>query len=500
MIDINGHFGTRLNPEPDAPLDELVAQAKRHGIGTTLAYELNAVHLDPTSGNEVAIQAAATAGGAVLPLAVVLPNRTDLLSPDLAALVRRGVVGFRLGLESREWHHGGFPAAYRASAMRRLLAAVARTGLPLLAPIAGWGDATVAGEVTEGLGIPVILLGSHYVHTVDDIEALHRFPHLYLDASRLAQFGAIETVVREVGAERLLFGSDSPTRALASPLNAVAAAEITDDQKRAIFGGNAARLFGLPEPVFDVPRAILPTDAVDVHTHYAPFPWGVPQPADHELAPAFRRLGIAANVASPTRGIVADVIGGNQQGADAANRATGQLTYLAADPWDLDRTRSLIRRHGSVDGVVGVKVHAQLFRMPTHHPQLGDLFEMLADFGRPVKIHNDGEDWHEALLAIARSHPKLAIIIAHSGLGWPSLDAARIAVAAPNIHLELASSFALRPLVRDMIRITPREQLLYGTDAPLLNPAYINGTYVDGGIQIDDAAVFRDNAKRIFRL
>ena len=49
-----------------------------------------------------------------------------------------------------------------------------------------------------------------------------------------------------------------------------------------------------------------------------------------------------------------------------------------------------------------------------------------------------------------------------------------------------------------MIRITPREQILYGTDAPLLNPAYINGTYVDGGIAIDDAAVLRDNARRIF--
>ena len=500
MIDVNGHFGTRLNPEPDAPMADLLAQARKYGIATTLAYHLNAVHLDPTSGNELAIEGAAATDGAVLPVAVVNPNRTDLLSPDVDDLLRRGVVAFRLGLESREWHHGGFGAAYRSSAMRQLLRVVARTGRPLIAPIAGWGHATDAGEATAGLGIPVILTGSHYVHTVDDLAALQRFPHLYLDTSRLAQFGAIETVVREVGAERLLFGSESPTRSIASPVNAVAAAEITDDEQRAIFSGNVARLFGLPEPAFNLPRAILPMDAVDVHAHYGPLPWGVPQPGDLELAPAYRRLGISVNVASPTRAIVADVEAGNHQSVEATNPSTGQLTYLAVDPWDLDRTRSLIRRYGGVAGVIGVKVHAMLFKMPTHDPRMAALFDVLADHGRPVKIHNEGDDWAEALLAIAQSHPKLPIIVAHSGLFAPSLEGARIASAAPNIYLELASSFAVRPRVRELVRTTPREQILYGTDAPLLNPAFINGTYLDGGIAIDDAAVFRDNAKRIFRL
>ena len=500
VIDVNGQFGTRLNPEPDAPLADLVAQATRHGIRTTLAHHLNAVHLDPVSGNDLAFEGAATTNGAVLPIAVVAPIRTDLLSVDLDALLRRGAVGFRLGLESREWHHDGLAAAYRTSAMRTLLAAVARAGRPLIVPIAGWGQSTAAGEATAGLGIPVILVGSHYAYHVDDLEALRRFPHLHLDTSRLAQLLALETAVREVGAERLLFGSDSPTRSIASPLNAIATAEISDDDKRAILAGNAARLFGLPVPAFDLPRSVLPADAVDVHTHYGPLPWSVPQLGDRDLAPTLRRLGTTANVASPTRAIVADLETGNQQGADGADRAAGQLTYLAADPWDLDFTRAQIQRHGGTDGVVGVKVHALLFKMSTSDHRMADLFDVLADFGRPVKIHNEGADWADALLAIARSHPKLAIIVAHSGLGFPSLDAARIAAAAPNIYLELASSFAFRPWIREMVRITPREQLLYGTDAPLLNPAYIIGTYVDGGVAIDDAAVFRDNARRIFDL
>jgi predicted TIM-barrel fold metal-dependent hydrolase len=226
----------------------------------------------------------------------------------------------------------------------------------------------------------------------------------------------------------------------------------------------------------------------------------VPQPADSDLAPSFRRLGVAANVASPTRAIVADLAAGNAQGVASADPSRGQYTYLAVDPWDLDTTREQIRRYGNASGVVGIKVHALLFRMNTADPRMAALFDVLADYGKPVKIHNEGADWADELLAIARAHPRLPIIIAHAGLGFPSPDAGRIAAAAPNIYPELASSFAYRRWVRDLIACTPREQLLYGTDAPLLNPAYINGTFVDGGVDIDDAAVFREHARRIFGL
>jgi predicted TIM-barrel fold metal-dependent hydrolase len=500
VIDVNGHFGPRLNPDPDAPLDELRAQAARYGVGTTLAYHTTAVHLDPTSGNDAAIAAADASDGAIRPIAVVASYRSDLLDPPVHDLVRHGVVGFRLGVEAREWHHGGYDAAYRSSSMQTLLRAIARAGKPIIAPILGWGHAAAIGEATDGLGVPVLVSGSHYAWNADDLETLLRYSHLYLETSRLAHFRAIEDAVRIVGADRLVFGSDSPTRSLLSPINAVAAAEIPDDAKRAILGGNAARLFGLPAPTFDLPAPVLPTDAVDVHTHYGPMPWGVPQPADADLAPAFRRLGVAANIASPTRAIVSDLAAGNAQGVAAADPSRGQYTYLAADPWDLDLTRAQLRRHGDATGVVGVKVHALLHRMNTSDSRMAALFDVLADYGRPVKIHNEGADWADALLAIARAHPRLPIIIAHSGLGFPSPDAGRIAAAAPNIHPELASSFAFRPWVRDLIARTPREQLLYGTDGPLLNPAYINGTFVDGGVSIDDAAVFRENARRIFGL
>ena len=51
---------------------------------------------------------------------------------------------------------------------------------------------------------------------------------------------------------------------------------------------------------------------------------------------------------------------------------------------------------------------------------MADLFDLLADYGRPVKIHNEGDGWDVALLEIARAHPRLPIVVAHAGLGTPS--------------------------------------------------------------------------------
>ena len=507
VIDINAHFGPRLRPERDASLATLREQAARHGVERSLAYDLGALHADALGGNRRAIEAAADPANRLAAVAVLQANRLDLTTADFAPLVRQGVVAFRLALGSREWHIGTYSNGLRMSATRAVLQAAARTGLPILIPIAALGDATTAGEVTADLGVPVVLVDAHYVHFVDDVEALRRYPHLHIDTSRFANFMAIEQIVREVGHERLLLGSENPTRCLASPINAVLASEISDEAKRAILRDNALRLFNLPESAttattaaaepFALPAPTLPHDAFDVHCHYNPSPWPIPQLADDEVAPALARLGTTGNVASPTVALLSDVGAGNDQGAAAANPSTGQFTYFVADPWDLDATRSRLRAHGSAAGVIGVKVHAALHHLRTSDPRMADLFDLLAQHGRPVKIHNEGEDWHVGLEAIARRHTRLPIIVAHSGLGVPSLEGANLAASTDNVYLELGSSYAQLQVVRELVRITPRHKLLYGTDAPLLNPAFILGTYIDTGL-IDDQAVISHNARRIF--
>ena len=93
-------------------------------------------------------------------------------------------------------------------------------------------------------------------------------------------------------------------------------------------------------------------------------------------------------------------------------------------------------------------------------------------------------------------------MIAHGGLGYPMLEGARLTVEAENVYFEMCSSFA-QPLsaVREIVRTIPRHKFLFGTDAPLLDPGFVLGTYQDSQIpedQQDD--VYHGNAVRLYGL
>ncbi len=54
--------------------------------------------------------------------------------------------------------------------------------------------------------------------------------------------GFVDMTVRELGADRVIFGSHAPSRSLGTELSKVLAAQISDDDKRRIMGGNFRRL------------------------------------------------------------------------------------------------------------------------------------------------------------------------------------------------------------------------------------------------------------------
>ena len=127
------------------------------------------------------------------------------------------------------------------------------------------------------------------------------------------------------------------------------------------------------------------------------------------------------------------------------------------------------------------------------------LFSLLAAYGKPVKIHNDGPLWDSALLALATRHPELPIIVAHAGLGYPMAEGGRLAASTDNVLVEFVSSFASLRQLREAARLAGPSRILYGTDAPIVDPRFVIGSYRDAGIpedRFDD--VFWGNAVRLF--
>lgn len=59
------------------------------------------------------------------------------------------------------------------------------------------------------------------------------------------EMGYVEMAVREMGAERVVYGSDAPGRSFASQLAKVTGADISDEHKAQILGGNMQRILNL---------------------------------------------------------------------------------------------------------------------------------------------------------------------------------------------------------------------------------------------------------------
>jgi predicted TIM-barrel fold metal-dependent hydrolase len=70
-------------------------------------------------------------------------------------------------------------------------------------------------------------------------------PNLYLDASMMWS-SAIGQIIRERGAERVLFGGAEPRNRYAVALRCLERVELTDQQLRAVLRENARRIFRLP--------------------------------------------------------------------------------------------------------------------------------------------------------------------------------------------------------------------------------------------------------------
>jgi len=76
------------------------------------------------------------------------------------------------------------------------------------------------------------------------------------------------------------------------------------------------------------------------------------------------------------------------------------------------------------------------------------------------------------LPAIGRTYPNAQILVGHSGVTWRGYEQAMDAASAtPNLYLELCGSQRHRTVIQRCVERLGAERVLYGSDAPFLEPA-----------------------------
>lgn len=244
--DAHGHFAG-LTGTPEERVDQILAVADRMGVTKFMICMGLRFNADPkpeefAKDNDAVLRAITHAPDRVLGFVYLNPKFVDESLRELARCVETGpMVGVKLWIAMRCNQKQIDPIVRRA----------AQLGVPILQHTYRRTGENLAGESSPSdlseLAMRHPQATFIAAHTGNDweqgIRAIRRNENVYCEVCGSdPTAGMVEMAVRELGAERVVYGSDMPGRSFASQLAKVQGAEIGSEQKRLILGGNLQRI------------------------------------------------------------------------------------------------------------------------------------------------------------------------------------------------------------------------------------------------------------------
>ena len=230
--------------------DDMVRLMDRHGVEAVCAFPPVEYGSDYEEVNTFNLrEATAKHRGRIFPFVRLNPN----IRQDPAASLSRSASMGAIGLKLHPLADGGYAVNDR-SLVYPILEEARRAGLRVVLVHSGghWGStpALIADVALDFKDLHFIVGHSGYqaLHH-EAIAFARRVENLWLDTAGMEFPFLVTRLVREVGKDRVLYGSDAPFGSFALEIAKVAEhAGLTAPEARAVLGENLRRLLGLPFP------------------------------------------------------------------------------------------------------------------------------------------------------------------------------------------------------------------------------------------------------------
>jgi predicted TIM-barrel fold metal-dependent hydrolase len=250
IIDSHVHIGKLMDFESSA--EDVLECADEAGFDKIFVSHLSAIFYDfREGGNAVTAQAVhrypeRVLGYVAIPTGYFGQDALDELMGGIEVYGMRGLKIYSPPVSGL----GSYQVLYSIDnpAMLPLIEKAAELKIPILAHATPQECEGVSTNVPEAL-----LLMAHSAGqpcALGDwnraIAAARQHPNIYLDtASSMVDMGYIEAAVETLGPERVIFGTDMPLLDPYTQLAKVTTAELDEEAKDLILGGNMARLLNL---------------------------------------------------------------------------------------------------------------------------------------------------------------------------------------------------------------------------------------------------------------
>ena len=238
VLDVHAHVHPMQNIDC-LPLEDQVAEMDRVGIGAAVISSILALSGRFTEGNDEVADATRRYPGRFFGYCHVSANYPELMIPELQRCFEnkgfRGIKVYQVGTpydDARFDPVWDFAAAHKAPVLAHTWAG----------NLTGFDK---AAERFPGAVFMAAHAGSGFAYEAY-LQAAKRAPNFYRDITYSREHtNMIEHMVKQIGADRIVWGSDAPTFSMSAQLSKVLFARIADADKRKILYDTAARLFGM---------------------------------------------------------------------------------------------------------------------------------------------------------------------------------------------------------------------------------------------------------------
>jgi hypothetical protein len=245
--DVHCHLARVEGSTPEERMTTLIKYADRQGIERIMVYMGDPTHHNPTpqqfrEENDQVLRALTRANGRAFGWVYLNPNHVSESLQEFDRCVRDGpMAGVKLWVAANANRRELDPIIERAAAHKAPI--LQHTWFKVSGNIGGESTPSELVELARRHPRVPIICG----HTGGDwelgIRAIRDTPNLYADlAGSDPVAGFTEMAVRELGAARVIFGSDPGWRGFASPLAKVMGADIPDSARRLILGENLRKM------------------------------------------------------------------------------------------------------------------------------------------------------------------------------------------------------------------------------------------------------------------
>lgn len=483
MIDANGLFGCNVNSEPVYPrARDYLRNLTRLGVRRGVVWHVATVSHHAPSVNRTMLEEIRQTPGARARLIPALA-----VSPPMQ-YENNGMSELRAMMTSHPTRALHFKKNF-GHTLRQLEPLLAR--LADLRPVlfVNHGDFSPEELLDVAERVPdthFVIIGMMWPTMAQGFDFLRRRPNVLLDNSWLHTWNAVELVVREFGAERLVFGLGGPEQNGAA-IGALMDASITDDERAAIAHGNLDRLLGLSPVPRTTPmrnqcgtywkrflsgRAV-GVDMVDAHYHLGASGGYLLETNDlgEQIAASAakaRQLGVRLMLVSGMEALLSDdPLGGNCMLAKALKPHRGQFAaYFSYNPRFGNVLAPVLER--MMPDFAGFKTLCDYWGVKIYDERFAPMWEYADKHRLPILNHTwDGANNSPALLKdVVKKYPNATFLLGHSGGGNAGrAEAVELARENSNVVLEWCGSFCSSVPWDKTLKQVGATKLVYGSDA-----------------------------------